>query len=234
MATRIRTHVRSNVVGYVAIFLALTGGAYAVTTAPRNSVVSASIKDGEVKPADIATGAVSTAKFSPTAIAPNAAKLGGRGPGAYQRRVSASCGDDSAITAILASGAVSCGPSIDPVIGPQAAGTLNETLARTPNVEVAGSCEVQPNISSVSFYNRSGDTATLNWIFSEGGSTSTVNASGNVIAAGGHIDFSYNQSKRLEGQWIFSGGGVTTVNLHAFDGGGSCEVRGTAVYAPTS
>jgi hypothetical protein len=38
----------------------------------------------------------------------------------------------------------------------------------------------------------------------------------------------------LEGQWIFSGGGaVTTVNLHAFNGGSSCEVRGTAEWAPT-
>jgi hypothetical protein len=148
--------------------------------------------------------------------------------------VSGSCGSGEAITAISVAGAVSCGPSIVPVIGPQAAGTPNETLARAPNVEVAGSCEVQANISSISFFNRTGSVATLNWIFSEGGAASTVNASGNVIAAGDHLSFNYNQSKRLEGQWIFSGGGVTTVNLHAFDGGSSCEVRGTAVYAPSS
>ena len=59
------------------------------------------------------------------------------------------------------------------------------------------------------------------------GMTSTVNATGNVS-----INFVY--ANRLEGQWNFSGGGaVTTVNLHAFNGGSSCEVRGTAEWAPT-
>lgn len=39
----IRTHLRSNVVGYVALFLALTAGAYAAGL-PKNSVKSKQIK----------------------------------------------------------------------------------------------------------------------------------------------------------------------------------------------
>jgi hypothetical protein len=51
-------HLRRNAVAYVAIFLALTAGAYAVTKAPKNSVVSKSIRNGQVKAPDIAGGAV--------------------------------------------------------------------------------------------------------------------------------------------------------------------------------
>jgi hypothetical protein len=76
--------------------------------------------------------------------------------------------------------------------------------------------------------------ATLNWQFSEGTSSSTtVNASGTVIQHFHVVDFAYGASGRLEGQWIFSTPqSVTTVTLHAFQGPDSCEVRGTAEWAP--
>jgi hypothetical protein len=53
MGRSIRTHIRHNVVGYVALFLALTGTAYAAGLAP-NSVLSRHIKDGEVRSRDVA------------------------------------------------------------------------------------------------------------------------------------------------------------------------------------
>ncbi len=49
---RIGAHLRANLVGYVAIFLALTSGAVAATVA-RNTVTSESIQNGEVKSADV-------------------------------------------------------------------------------------------------------------------------------------------------------------------------------------
>jgi hypothetical protein len=52
MSERIRTHLRSNVVGYVAIFLALSGGAYAANLA-RDSVGSKQIKDNAVSGKDV-------------------------------------------------------------------------------------------------------------------------------------------------------------------------------------
>ncbi len=53
MSRRIADHIRSNVVGYVAVFLALTGVSYAASL-PANSVKSKTIKNGQVKSKDIA------------------------------------------------------------------------------------------------------------------------------------------------------------------------------------
>jgi hypothetical protein len=64
MSHRISSHIRSNVVGYVALFFAFTGGAYAVTIAPKNSVVSRSIKNRQVKKADLAANAVNGSKVA--------------------------------------------------------------------------------------------------------------------------------------------------------------------------
>ena len=49
-------HIRSNIVGYLALFLALGGTAYALE---RNSVESKHIVNGQVKEADLASNAVS-------------------------------------------------------------------------------------------------------------------------------------------------------------------------------
>ena len=59
----IRNHVRSNIVGYVAVFLALTGTATALNGS--NTVFSDDITDGEVKSADVATNAIRTTKIGP-------------------------------------------------------------------------------------------------------------------------------------------------------------------------
>ncbi|HWM18055.1 MAG TPA: hypothetical protein VNO51_00085 [Ilumatobacteraceae bacterium] len=64
MSARIRRHIRSNVVGYVALFVALSGTAYAVDgpLAGQNQVGSEDIINGEVKRDDIAGDAVRTGK----------------------------------------------------------------------------------------------------------------------------------------------------------------------------
>jgi len=54
----IRSHFRSNLIGYVALFLALNGTAYAVVIAPKNSVVTKSIKNGAVTAAKLHKRAV--------------------------------------------------------------------------------------------------------------------------------------------------------------------------------
>jgi hypothetical protein len=57
-----------NVTATIAVFLAMSGAAVAVTTAPRNSVISSSIKDGEVRSADVRGGAVTRAKLGTNAV----------------------------------------------------------------------------------------------------------------------------------------------------------------------
>jgi hypothetical protein len=50
------SHIRNNIVGYVAVFLALSGGAYALQG--KNTVDSGDIKKGQVKKSDLAKNAV--------------------------------------------------------------------------------------------------------------------------------------------------------------------------------
>jgi hypothetical protein len=63
MSSSIVRHLRSNVIGYVALFMAMTGLAYAAGL-PRDSVKSKQIKDGQVQNADLAPGAVDASKVA--------------------------------------------------------------------------------------------------------------------------------------------------------------------------
>jgi hypothetical protein len=77
---RTGTHIRDNVVGYIALFFALTGVAWAAQIAPKNSVATKSIKKGAVTTAKLADGAVTGSKVAPGSLtAPNLAPgtLGG-------------------------------------------------------------------------------------------------------------------------------------------------------------
>lgn len=65
---RIRSHLRSNLIGYVALFLALNGTAYAVVIAPKNSVVTKSIRNGAVTAAKLRKGAVTADKIKNQAV----------------------------------------------------------------------------------------------------------------------------------------------------------------------
>ena len=63
---RMRNHLRSNIVGYVALFFALSlGTAWAVQ---KNSIKSKHIAPGQVKEADLGDGAVSGDKLAPNSV----------------------------------------------------------------------------------------------------------------------------------------------------------------------
>jgi hypothetical protein len=66
MSARIARHVRSNVVGYVAVFLALSGTAMALPGT--NTVFSDDITNGQVKTPDLNGGAVTTGKLAPNSV----------------------------------------------------------------------------------------------------------------------------------------------------------------------
>ena len=115
MPNKLSSHLRSNVVGYLALFVALSGSAYAVNgpLAGRNTEGSADIINNEVRSADLLTDGVqstdvldetlsgqdlgngsitgsdideSTLGTVPSAqTANNAAQLGGIGPSGYQQ-----------------------------------------------------------------------------------------------------------------------------------------------------
>lgn len=66
----INRFIRTNALGLVAIFIALGGVAWAAT-APKNSVVSKSIKNGQVKSPDIANGGVASADLKDGQVKPS-------------------------------------------------------------------------------------------------------------------------------------------------------------------
>jgi hypothetical protein len=67
VSSSISTHIRSNVVGYVAVFLALGGVTYAAGLQP-NSVRSKHIVDGQVKSTDLGNGSVIASKVAPDSL----------------------------------------------------------------------------------------------------------------------------------------------------------------------
>jgi hypothetical protein len=68
MWAAVASHVRHNIIGYVALFIALSGTAYAATALPKNSVTSATIVNGAVKTADLANSAVTESKLDPAVV----------------------------------------------------------------------------------------------------------------------------------------------------------------------
>ena len=54
----------ATVIAVIALVVAMAGGAYATLRAPKNSVVSRSIRNGQVKRADLGAGAVNGAKIA--------------------------------------------------------------------------------------------------------------------------------------------------------------------------
>jgi hypothetical protein len=67
VSSRLRNHIRGNVVGYFALFLVLTGGT-AQALNGSNTVFSDDIVNRQVKTPDVAPGAISTGRLAPNAV----------------------------------------------------------------------------------------------------------------------------------------------------------------------
>lgn len=64
MAGKFSSHVRGNVVGYIAVFIALSGSTYAAVALEKNQVKSKHIKNAGVKTKDLANNAVTSPKVA--------------------------------------------------------------------------------------------------------------------------------------------------------------------------
>ena len=85
MAGKIGAHLRGNVVGYVAVFIALSGSAYAAVELEKNEVKSQHIGKGQVKTSDLANNSVNSPKVADGSLleddfAPNQLPQGATGP----------------------------------------------------------------------------------------------------------------------------------------------------------
>src|SRR4051794_25125910 len=218
MARRAWTHLRTQWMGALALFLAISGGsAYALSG--HNTVFSDDIVNRQVKKGDLADAAVTSRALNPAAVAPDSAKLGGALPTSFQQRVYGGCGSGRTISGVDGGGSVTCDSPVSDINVVLVDGGYKffPPIPHSP-VKVIVSC-TDPGTQG-RFENTGGGDGTLNWMFSQGGTQSTVNPSGVPVAGGdGRVFFSRGNGPRLEGQWIFgNNGGVTTVNLHAFDG----------------
>jgi hypothetical protein len=147
MKPRIRTHIRNNLVGYTALFVALSGSsAWAVNgpLAAKNTVRSAAIVDGQIKRADLAANAVTSAKVANGTLrqadfAPAALAAGARGPEGPQGPAGprgpqgspGPAGGDGGGTASGPAGGDLTGKYPNPLVGPNAIGSaevIDESL----------------------------------------------------------------------------------------------------------
>lgn len=163
----------------------------------------------------------------------NADLLDGLDSSKFQQPVTGACTHSTAIAGVMQNGAISCTSSaVFPIAANLSSNSQTSSVFPPSSLSIVTLCH--DSGTEVFFFNEGSNAATLNWMFSQGGTASTVNASGNALGARTDLSFTFTGG-RLEGQWIFAEPGiVTTVNLHAFDAGTGCEVRGTAEVAVTS
>ena len=214
----------------------LNGGAVSGGKLAPNSVDGSKVLDGSLRGSDIATDSLTGADVDESSLGTvaNSTRLGGRSASGYQRRVIGACGGVTGIQSVNPDGGVSC---TQQSVFPIAADLTSDNAARSfgfGSSKLGLSAECGSSAAGARFTNNGNGGATLNWLFSQGGATSTVNASGTSLGAGGgNLDFVF--ANRIEGQWIFAdAGGVTTVNLHGFYLPGSpafCEFKGTVQFA---
>ncbi|MGB2875214.1 MAG: hypothetical protein WBB76_07030, partial [Gaiellaceae bacterium] len=216
---------------------AVTGAKIAINTITGANVLESSL--GQVPSATHADSATNATKATTATNAANATnatnatratnadQLGGTPASDYLRRVQGTCPSNTPIWTFHEDGAVFCLqlPTVNPIsMTPSAGQNLYTTVGR---VLVQVICHGITGVV-MNFDNQGPGAATLNWIYSDG---TTVSASGTSLAENTQQTISFS-GKRIEGQFIFANGfSVSTVKLHAFDGGTFCEVRGTGLFA---
>jgi hypothetical protein len=128
VVNKLLNHVRRNTVGYVALFVALSGTAAAATAVlPINSVGTAQLKNGAVTGQKVAHATLTGAniKASTLGTVPNSAKLGGAPAAAFQQRISAACSSGQAIQSVSSAGTPTCQATASAIYGGSGGSTIS-------------------------------------------------------------------------------------------------------------
>jgi hypothetical protein len=177
MLRKFQAHLRTNVVGYVALFVALSGTAVAATRLPANSVGTRQLQNGAVTGKKVARSTLTGAniKVSTLGTVPDAAALGHRPPSAFQSRVTNGCPAGQAIKAVASSGDPTC----------QAFGSGNGTITGvTPGTGLAGGGSngtVALSVDPTAVQRRVSGTCT------GGGAISSIGQAGTVTCTGARV-----------------------------------------------
>ncbi|MBA2241158.1 MAG: hypothetical protein H0W09_07980 [Solirubrobacterales bacterium] len=102
----ISRYIRSNILGLVAIFIALGGTAAALPS--KNSVDSGDIQNGQVKATDVGTAEVKSVDLGNNSVMGTDVVESSLDSSVLQGRVSGSCGAEQAISAVNSDGSVAC------------------------------------------------------------------------------------------------------------------------------
>jgi hypothetical protein len=179
--------------------------------------------------ANEATKASQATKANEATKASNADKLGGLAPAAYQRKIKQTCPPPESMAIVGEEGEVTCTTPVRAIrMTPSAGENIAQNLG--DELQLLTVCH-DGALVAMHFQNLGSTAATLNWFY---GDAEAARASGASIAGGNEQSFSFVNPgpKRIEGQFIYSlPAAVMTINLHAFDGGAFCEVRGTVETA---
>ncbi|MGB2875783.1 MAG: hypothetical protein WBB76_09960, partial [Gaiellaceae bacterium] len=185
--------------------------------------------------ADSATSATNATRATNATSATNATdadQLGGAPASAFQSRVTGTCSNAQAMYVIQLQGTALCSSGIFPIATTPSADDQTHDIAVPFGVHLGlrVNCHASVLGTIFSFYTTD-DTGTLSWLYSDG---TTIHVDSAVLTTNVLKEFSF-AGKRIEGQFIFTQPSgfvsVTTVKLHAFDGGSFCEVRGTGAYS---
>lgn len=210
------------------VFNGNIGGA-SVAHAGSADTATKATKASEATKANEATKAKEATKANEATTAKDADKLGGLSAGSYQRKVAQTCPPPESIATVGTEGEMTCTTRVKAIrMTPAAGEVVAENLG--DELQLLTVCHDAGQVS-MNFQNLGSTAATLNWFY---GDAEAAHASGANIGGSGEQSFSFLNTgpKRIEGQFIYTlPGAVMTINLHAFDGGTFCEVRGTVEAA---
>jgi hypothetical protein len=147
----VRSHLRDNVVGYVALFCALSAGAYAAATLPKNSVGTKQLRENAVIGSKVAGGSLTGADIreATLGLVPKAATLKGTGPSGFvkghariiARRVVTSPTDTSKLVSIPGLGRLDVTCDVN---GAESDLSYTNTTGSTETVWIVGATQFAP------------------------------------------------------------------------------------------
>jgi hypothetical protein len=137
-------YIRRHHLGLVAIFIALSGSAYAANVAKKNSVTTKSIRAGAVTGPKVGQNTLTGVNIdeSTHGTVPDAAHLGGQSPSAFQARISGGCVAGTAISSVGGDGGVACTPTGSGTITGVTAGNGLSGGGSSGNVNLAADLSV--------------------------------------------------------------------------------------------